>query len=246
MIVDLRKNPSIPSLVSQKTIQKECIPILQEITSALKKEYEKNIYSIYLYGSFSRGDGVFKKSDLDLFVITNGKIEFREREKQLNEKYKDYFIDTNLLSKEYNEVRKDTYGWMAFLKLFCVCVEGEDLTNKNKEYKVTNNLIKGFIEDEEVLLLGYKRGDSPQRREKISKLIIRSIYYASLDKHLQWTTVLKEQILVLKKQFPEYQKRIDILEQVIKDSALFSDKQLEEAAKPLQKVILRRAKELKD
>ncbi|HVY01954.1 MAG TPA: nucleotidyltransferase domain-containing protein [Candidatus Nanoarchaeia archaeon] len=203
MIVSLDKNELIPRTISKDTIQKNCRVALEEIVEQLKQKHGKNIHSIYLYGSFSENRGKLKESDLDLFIITEDKFDFLPLERKISKKYSNLFVDVNLLSETKEKVLKDNYGWCAFVKIFCVCIWGENLSEKIPDYTISKELVDGFVADTKELIEGYLKSNLLVKKKSLAKLLIRRIYYSKLEEHRKWTTVLDEQYFIVKKLFPE-------------------------------------------
>lgn len=216
MIYDLRRIKSIPKNNSYETIQNNCKVPLRKIIDTLIDKYGNSIISFYLYGSFSRGDGILKKSDLDLFIVTNKKINLREDEIKLAPQYKKYFSDLNFFSKTKKEILRESNGWLTFLKLFCVYTAGKEIRLKKSQLKVDRKLIRDLLEDKEILSLNFKKIDTRLRIKKLSKIMIINVYYATLDKHMIWATTLDEQVKVLKKNVPDIKDKIEVLYQTVK------------------------------
>jgi len=82
------------------------------------------------------------------------------------------------------------------------------------EYYVTKELVAGFIEDTEKLVKDILKYDNSINKKRIAKLIIRRTYYAELENHLKWTTILEEQLKIIQTLFPDHKENfIQVYEQ---------------------------------
>ncbi|WP_161569606.1 nucleotidyltransferase domain-containing protein [Veronia nyctiphanis] len=130
----LTEDGYIKNYVSLDNVQREFKPVLEATVNALKSEFQSYIHSVYLYGSVGRGNATPYQSDLDICIVTHEPLseslssELEEVAYELNNTF-------NIISKlefdigHYEEVMiKNDFEWQCWLKHFCTCIWGDDLT----------------------------------------------------------------------------------------------------------------------
>src|ERR1044072_7031232 len=153
----LDSNGFILSEVSQDNVLREYQDVIDASVTALKAALPDVTHSVYVYGSVARGNAVRGKSDLDLLVIFKRKLTQQEQDK-LNNLQKELSGQHKALVREvgiadatctYDEMLdpENKYGWGAYLKILCVCVDGEDLTKRFEKFKGSPDIAIGFNGD---------------------------------------------------------------------------------------------------
>ena len=56
--------------------------ILHELKEGLVKIYGDQLQAVVLFGSFARGQGYLPDSDIDVMIILNGELKYREAQKR--------------------------------------------------------------------------------------------------------------------------------------------------------------------
>jgi len=59
--------------------------ILRELKKGLIEIYGDQLKTVYLFGSFARGDGRLPDSDIDVMVVLNGEFNHREVDNRSSE-----------------------------------------------------------------------------------------------------------------------------------------------------------------
>jgi uncharacterized protein len=215
----LDENGFIISEVSYENILPEYKGLIGASIAALKSALPNLIHSIYVYGSVARGDAVREKSDMDLLVISSQKLTETERS-TLNKMLADLSAIYGSLVREvgvadctYDEMldTKNKYGWGAYLKILCVCVDGEDLTKRFGNFRLSSEIAIGFNGDIDTALQSalrkIKDAETDEEAGKIAatfaRKLIRTCYSMVMTRAQVWTTKLSEQADVFIKYFPE-------------------------------------------
>jgi predicted nucleotidyltransferase len=60
--------------VSRDKIDDVYIPCIRESVESLKRIFQEQLHSVYMYGSVARGEAIVKKSDLDLIAMFETKL----------------------------------------------------------------------------------------------------------------------------------------------------------------------------
>jgi phage gp29-like protein len=106
---------------------------------------------------------------------------------------------------------KNTYGWGAYLKILCVCVDGEDLTKRFGNFTLSSEIASGFNGDIDTALQSALRkirdAETDEEAGKIAatfaRKLIRTCYSLVMTRAQVWTTKLSEQADVFIQYFPE-------------------------------------------
>ena len=215
----LDENGFIISEVSYENILPEYKGLIAASIAALKSALPNLIHSIYVYGSVARGDAVGEKSDMDLLVISSQKLTETERSTlntmlaDLSALYGSLVREVGVADCTYDEVldTKNTYGWGAYLKILCVCVNGEDLTKRFGNFKLSSEIAIGFNGDIDTALQSalrkIKDAETDEEAGKIAatcaRKLIRTCYSLVMTRAQVWTTKLSEQADVFIQYFPE-------------------------------------------
>jgi uncharacterized protein len=215
----LDENGFIIPEVSYENILPEYKGLIEASITALKSALPNLIHSIYAYGSVARGDAVREKSDMDLLVIFTRELTEAERSTLnkmlagLSAKYVSLVREVGVADCTYNEMldAKNKYGWGAYLKTLCVCVDGEDLTKRFGKFKLSSDIAIGFNGDIDTdlqsTLLKIKDAETDEEAGKIAatfaRKLIRTCYSMVMTRAQVWTTKLGKQADVFIKYFPE-------------------------------------------
>lgn len=198
--------------------------------SALIASLPGAVHSAYVYGSVARGDAMRGKSDLDLLVVFRRKLTEQQRDtldalqKDLSSQYKALVREVGIAEANctYGEMMDpaNKYGWGAYLKILCVCVYGEDLTQRFENFKVSPDIAVGFNGDAaEAIRSASQRIINAKTDEEaakaavgIARKLIRTCYMMVMSRAQVWTTRLSEQAELFLRYFPEKQGLIRTLQ----------------------------------
>jgi len=224
----LDKDGFILSEVDITNILPEYDLAIKDSLSKIKEVLPGIVHSAYVYGSVARGNAVHGKSDLDLLLIFTRKLEPEERTK----------LNTTLesLSKNYSALVREVgvadctidamlnpaneYGWGAYLKILCVCVDGDDVTKQLPRFKLTSEIAIGFNGDIsssiDAAIQKLKHAGSNEEVGKIAstlaRKLIRTCYSMVMTRAQLWTTKLDEQAKYFVEFFPNKSGFIHTLE----------------------------------
>ncbi|MFD2178332.1 nucleotidyltransferase domain-containing protein [Veronia pacifica] len=142
----LTKSGYIGNEISTDNIDEKFLPVVNKVIEELSNKFGELIHSIYLYGSVGRGDAVPYRSDLDIGLVTYQPVTFEVR-KQLDSVATRLDAEFSIVSKlefdigHYQEVMVDNeYEWQCWLKHFCVCIWGCDLSKHIQPYRPSVNI----------------------------------------------------------------------------------------------------------
>lgn len=203
----LDSNGFIVSDVSINKINPSYLPCIHEAVDCLRKQFQSQLQSVYVYGSVARGEAVIAKSDLDLIAMFNSKLssvqltKIKELAGKLSQAYRTLVRDVGIAVADYDyTIDPANYYENAFLKELSVCVYGEDLRNRFGPYQLTSEIAIRFNGDiGEVLTrtLTRLKTDSNENFKETTKgfarKLIRTYYSMVMVRSKIWTTRLHEQ-----------------------------------------------------
>lgn len=221
----LDPNGFIVSDVSRDKIDDVYIPCIQESVERLKRLFQEQLHSVYVYGSVARGEAIVKKSDLDLIAMFYTKLssvqlsELKQFAGELTQNYRSLVRDVGIAVADYDyTMDPSNYYENAFLKELCVCVYGEDLGERFGPYKLTSEIAIRFNGDiNEALKRTLKRLETASMEDfktfaqAFARKLIRTYYSMVMVRSQIWTTRLHEQSEVFIHHFPEKESIIRTL-----------------------------------
>lgn len=213
----LDHNGYIVSDVSKDKINSVYMPCIRESIERLKSLFPQQLHSVYVYGSVARGEAITKKSDLDLIAMFSAKLssvmlaELKRLANELTEKYHSLVRDVGIATAYYDyTIDPVNYYENAFLKELCICVYGEDISERFGPYKLTPDIAIRFNGDiYNVLNLTLKRLETASEKnfkmaaQNFARKLIRTYYSMVMVRSQIWTTRLHEQSEVFICYFPE-------------------------------------------
>jgi predicted nucleotidyltransferase len=218
----------IISEVSTDSILPEYKSVIDDSIMQVKNALPGLIHSVYVYGSVARGNAIKGKSDLELLVIFMRQLSDEERNtlnhtlEQLSTAYRALVREVGVADCTIEEMLDPAhkYGWGAYLKILCVCVDGEDITQQFGRFKVTPDIAMGFNGDVgksiEMAIQKLQHTESGEYIGKIAstlaRKLIRSSYGMAMTRAQVWTTQLNEQAQVFVQYFPEKQGFVAMLQ----------------------------------
>jgi uncharacterized protein len=216
--------------VSQDNILPEYRSVIDASIAALKTTLPDITHSVYVYGSVARGNAVRGKSDLDLLVIFKRKLTPQEQDtlkalqESLSSRHKTLVREVGIADATctYDEMvdPANKYGWGAYLKILCVCIDGEDLTKRFEKFKISPDIAIGFNGDiskaiqnaTEKITKAEADEEAAKATAIIARKLIRTCYMMVMTRAQVWTTKLSEQAELFLRYFPEKQGFIRTLQ----------------------------------
>ncbi|HLZ15101.1 MAG TPA: nucleotidyltransferase domain-containing protein [Candidatus Saccharimonadales bacterium] len=226
----LDSNGFILSEVSQENILPQYRSVIDASIAALKTTLPDVVHSVYVYGSVARGNAIPGKSDLDMLVIFKRKLTQQEQDalkglqESLSSQHKTLVREVGIADATctYDEMLDSTnkYGWGAYLKILCVCVDGEDLTERFEQFKISPDIAIGFNGDAskaiqsaiEKITNAKTDDDAAKAAAIVARKLIRTCYMMVMTRAQVWTTRLSEQAELFLRYFPEKQGFIRTLQ----------------------------------
>jgi len=150
-------------MLQSMRIQKAFQPVLEEVINAFSRSFAEDLHSTYVYGSVAQGIAIIGQSDLDLCVV------FKNKPKNLNEKIAEISanlrvlypfipkvdVDIGFLDEVLNE--HSLQSWGAWIKFFCQCIYGEDLSALFNDVQIDRDVIKAINSGYDADIQGYLR-----------------------------------------------------------------------------------------
>ncbi|RIW37329.1 nucleotidyltransferase [Bacillus salacetis] len=125
---------------------------IRKITGAIKKDFSKEIHSIYLRGSLPRGLGIEGVSDIDLLVVENDSADKTCRERLMGtvEKMGKEYPYINGIEVGFNSLKEvcttSHFHIIPFMiKTYSILLYGENLQEKLPQYKADEKLANEHI-----------------------------------------------------------------------------------------------------
>jgi predicted nucleotidyltransferase len=219
----------IISEVSIDNILPEYKQVIEDCTAQIEDRLPDLVHSVYVYGSVARGNPVRGKSDLDLLIIFNRHLSNEERKtlsltlEMLSKIYRSLIREVGVADCTVEEMLdpKSKYGWGAYLKILCVCIDGEDLTKRFEKFKLTPAIALGINGDvgryiDDALLKIQNNATTNDEAGNIAstlaRKLIRSCYSMVMSRAQIWSTKLDEQAQVFMQYFPEESDFISTLQ----------------------------------
>ncbi len=219
----------IISEVSVDNILPEYKQVIDECTAQIKKRLPRLVHSVYVYGSVARGNPVRGKSDLDLLIIFNHRLSDEERKTlndvldELSKVYLSLVREVGLADCTVEDMLdpENKYGWGAYLKVLCVCVDGEDLTKQFESFKLVSDIALGFNGDvgryietamQKIMDNAISQAEAGKIASVLARKLIRACYSMVMTRAQIWTTKLDEQAEVFVQYFPEKKSFISTLQ----------------------------------
>lgn len=196
-------------------------PTFKKVLDTIKDEviirFGDGIHSLYLYGSVATGKARIKSSDLDLLLVLHRKPTSKIKnevtvfQNYLTKKHSSTFRDVGISLAHANTVKKDTSGWVCFIKHLCVCLAGENLGKNLPKFKPSKRVAKAFNGDIEkhikTVLEQLKSTHNPQEARAICSSIMRKIvrtgFCLVMEQEQSWTTDLKKSYEIFSKYYPK-------------------------------------------
>ncbi|WP_172370207.1 nucleotidyltransferase domain-containing protein [Sporosarcina jiandibaonis] len=215
----------IVSDVSRDKIDNVYVPCIRKSVESLRNLFDRQLHSVYVYGSVARGEAVVFESDLDLIAMFDGQLssvklaELKNIARELSHKYHSLVREVGIAVAYYDyTVDPSNYYENAFLKELCVCVYGENLGERFGPYKLTPEIAIRFNGDiYDVLARTLNRleiasnEDFKTFSQNFARKLIRTYYSMVMVRSQIWTTRLHEQSEVIIHHFPDKESIIRTL-----------------------------------
>lgn len=201
-------NPTAKHLIQPEYA--EVIAILPEL---IQQELPQ-IHSLYLYGSVARGKAKPGLSDLDLSVVLsqdppeNIESRFERLQAQIMHRFPLFSkVDLEAISKYELHQPGQVFEWQAWLKHFCLCLWGEDLSAAFERHKPTTRLVyhinQALPERFNTFASEMTSENVSQNSKVIAKMFIRSQYGLLASQDQSWHHEIQKCAAVLATYQPE-------------------------------------------
>ena len=205
-------------------------PVVEEVMKSFL-ELTDGIHSIYLYGSVATGKAKSPSSDLDILVIlkeppssllTNAFNDLG-REHSLTKSH--LFREVGLGVTDLSVVLYggDPLGWRFFIQILCVRLYGEELYDEEPLFRPTTALARELQSDmAEAMRRAVERIRATSREEQririqgAMKKIIRAAFGLVMERENHWTVDLDEMAELFCKHYPEQEKNMEIVVQLLR------------------------------
>jgi len=214
------------ALPETNKLQPEFRNIVAQVVAKLIQSFPELIHSLYLYGSVAEGRAKIGKSDLDMTVIFSvdpgeaAKVQITEIQRKLeknNPVLSKIDFDCGLLQQVVHP--DNLLSWGYWLKHHCVCVYGEDLSQRFQAFKPSKEIavaVNGdFLPVLEKLItqmqLSADENKKLQLQRAAARKTIRATNILRSEHDKQWPETLEDYRFTFNARYPALAKEMDYL-----------------------------------
>lgn len=112
-----------------------------------------DLHSLYIYGSTAYGGARIGESDVDLLAVLTAAPDqeaIRVVSQRLSRRHSQTVREVSLAAAALGEVLADTMdglAWRCFIRHYCICVAGEDMTHELPKCRPSAALVAGLTAD---------------------------------------------------------------------------------------------------
>ncbi|MGG4662214.1 nucleotidyltransferase domain-containing protein [Providencia vermicola] len=210
-------------VLGEQPYQSEFQQVITESINCLSALLNKNLHSIYIYGSVAKGQATPYKSDLDLCVIVNQPVNQIEVS-HLAQLQETLASDYQVVSKidfdlgSYPEVmdKANLYSWGYWIKHRCRCLYGDDLSKKFMPFLPSKKIVDAVNGDFIEVLNGYIHQidtcrDLTKRKflqRAASRKLIRSTDLLRKEADKDWPDSLEDYVQKIIRRYPTQKRAI--------------------------------------
>jgi len=211
-------------------IFKEIQPIfsnaVSNVVTSLNTSFSDLIHSLYIYGSIADNQAKPEISDLDMTVIFKYKpdihiIKLLDKTKVELEKANPIVSKIDLDCGTIQEVLNpnNELSWGYWIKHHCICIYGEDLSDKFELFKPSKDIAiainQDFMQVLDSFLVEINNSNDHRKilniQRAAARKVIRSTNILRLKEDKDWPKSLQEHCLRFKKLYPKFKNDIDYL-----------------------------------
>lgn len=205
------------------TYQSEFQQLITESVNRLRTLLNKDLHSIYIYGSVAKGQATPYKSDIDFCVIINQPISQMEAS-YLVQLQEALASDYQVVSKvdfdigTYSEVtdKANLYSWGYWIKHHCRCLYGDDLSKKFISFLPSRKIVDAVNGDFIDVLNGYIHkidtcNDLMKRKflqRAAARKLIRSTDLLRKEEDKDWPDSLEDYVQKVILRYPAQKKQL--------------------------------------
>ncbi|MEL0578147.1 nucleotidyltransferase domain-containing protein [Pectobacterium punjabense] len=135
------------TLPKRNELQPEFVAVVENVVTALSQRFPELVHSIYVYGSVAEGRAKIGKSDLDITIVFNDKPELvsatqltmiQSELKKGHPIVSKIDFDCGVLQQVLHP--DNQLSWGFWLKHHCVCIYGEDLSDRFHPFKPSKEI----------------------------------------------------------------------------------------------------------
>lgn len=221
-VTGLDEQGFIAPAYSVSHIPSEFEGVVAHTLQCLERQFPNQIHSVYLYGSVARGDAIPGLSDLDLSLVFHQPLT-QETHTQLATLAQAISAEFSVISKldfdpgNLADVLSECeeYRWQFWLKHYCCCLWGEDLSLNFRCHKPSIRFASTLNSDLASVLSATlqqlpKASPVPQPAKAMAKKLLRSAYLLVAERDQSWLSDLHQIADVLKRYYPDDLTSIDI------------------------------------
>ncbi|MEE4483205.1 nucleotidyltransferase domain-containing protein [Serratia ficaria] len=223
MAVDHNGYITLPKL---NELQPEFAAVVANLVTALSQGFPELIHSIYVYGSVAEGRAMIGKSDLDITIVFNDKLDqvattqltiIQCELKKSHPVVSKIDFDCGVLQQVLHPDNQLSWGY--WLKHHCVCIYGEDLSDRFHPFKPSKEIavaVNGdFLSVIEKLIVQIQSSSDENKTQQLQRAAARKAIRATnilRSKHdTDWPGTLEEHCIKLNAQYPAKVEVMDYL-----------------------------------
>ena len=210
-------------VLEEQPYQSEFQQVITASIDRLRTLLNKDLHSIYIYGSVAKGQATPYKSDLDLCVIVNQPLSQTEAF-QLVQLQEALASNYQVISKvdfdigTYSEVMDEAnlYGWGYWIKHHCRCLYGDDLSRKFMLFIPSRKIVDAINSDFIDVLNDYINqisacNDLSKRKllqRAAARKLIRSTDLLRKEKDKDWPDSLEDYVQKIVLRYPTQKREL--------------------------------------
>ncbi len=197
----MNTNKALPIIDPKTPFQAEFEPVIDELKRYVAGGLGANLHSLYLFGSVARKTARIAHSNIDVVVVTQQPLSEKSTSliNTIKWRFAREYPQITGVSFQFGELSdvlslEGIFTWGFMLRHCCVCVKGDDLSERFGEFEPSWEIAKHWNMDVEDWLSVYRnkivRSDNLEAQLKSQKLIAKKLLRASyslvMHKDKQW------------------------------------------------------------
>ncbi|MCE7566254.1 nucleotidyltransferase domain-containing protein [Aliivibrio fischeri] len=192
---------TLPIIDKHSPFQNEFEPVIHDLITHVLSAAPKSVHSIYLYGSVARREAIVGRSNLDVTLITSAPLTNKEQtlintiKIRFQSKYPQITGVTFNIGEAADALQLESiFSWGFWLRHCCVCIYGDDLSERFGDFEPSWEIAKNMNMDiEEWLGVYIKKIATSQdmavqveQQKTIAKKLLRSCYSLVMHRDKGW------------------------------------------------------------
>lgn len=194
-------NTALPVIDPKAPFQAEFQPVIDDLKRYLISGLGKNLQSIYLFGSVARKKARIARSNIDVVVLTHQALSSKDASlvKTIKWRFAREYPQITGVSLQFGEIGEvlsleGIFTWGFMLRHCCVCIHGEDVSDRFGEFEPSWEIAKQWNMDVEEWLTIYRNkiakaenlAEQIKAQQVIAKKLLRASYSLIMYRDKNW------------------------------------------------------------